>query len=451
MKKWMKDGNFIAFSDEEVKELSTEDLATYTADKIANDSKETVDSIKSDITELKKNAKEYASSIDLTNQVKKIEASIKVLGEDKTLKDEVTSLEGLIKKLGTDFKALDEKPSKKEAGDLKDLISKELRKNADKLKGFKDSDTADNKLVFIVKGTVIRSDISGDTVSHYVDGVGQIQRRRPFIRELFTGSGVDPNNHGSIRYTDQETQTVNSAMIAEAASFPSSDIDWQERQLPIEKAGDTIKISREMMDDVDFVESEINNFLLRNVKLTIDTQLLSGNGASPNLVGMASSATSFAAGNFADSIQDASYYDLITVIGAQIMTGTNFMPTAALMHPTDATKMKLKKDGENNYMLPPFVVSTPDGNFVVDGMIVVPNSGVTVNTMYVGDFTRGTVYSSGEFQIEMGFVNDDFAKDLVTVKARERLALLIRNVDTGAFVKVTDIATAITAIEESVD
>lgn len=240
-------------------------------------------------------------------------------------------------------------------------------------------------------------------------------------------------------------------MIAEGAAFPSSDLDWKERQLPIEKAGDSIKISQEMMDDVDFVESEINNFLLRNVKLTIDAQLLSGDGSSPNLVGMADSATAFAAGDFADSIQDASYYDLITVIGAQIATGTDYMPTAALMHPTDAAKMKLKKDGENNYVLPPFVVSTPDGNFVVDGMVVVPNSGVTVNTMYVGDFTRGTVYSSGEFRIEMGFVDDDFGKDLVTVKARERLALLIRNVDTGAFVEVTDIDAALTAIEESVD
>ena len=32
--------------------------------------------------------------------------------------------------------------------------------------------------------------------------------------------------------------------------------------------------------------------------------------------------------------------------------------------------------------------------------------------MYVGDFTRGTVYSSDNLQFEFGYENDDFTKDL---------------------------------------
>jgi len=49
--------------------------------------------------------------------------------------------------------------------------------------------------------------------------------------------------------------------------------------------------------------------------------------------------------------------------------------------------------------------------------------------------------------VEFGFENNDnFEREIVTVKAYERLNLRVRNVDANAFMHVPDIATAITAI-----
>lgn len=440
---WMKDGKFTEITDEQKAKLTVEELAVYTTDK----SKSVTDALKAEIQVLTDNASKYASKEDITNQGLAITAKIDAIKPDVS-KADFEELQGIMKKMGADVKAIQEPSTKETNESLQSLISKELTKAKDTIAKFKSEDSK-NHLVFTVKGTILRVNVVDNTEAHRVAGIGQIQRRRPFMRELFTAASVSPNNHGVIRYTDQENLTDNSAQIAEGVKFPSSDIDWKERQLPIEKTGDSIKISREMMDDVDYVMSEIENFLLRNVKLKVDSQLLLGTGVSPQLKGMATSATAFAAGDFAASVQDANHFDLITIIASQIMTGTDYMPNAVEMHPTDATKMKLKKDGENNYVIPSFIVPTPSGDILVDGMVVVPNSGVAVDTMYVGDFTRGTVYSSGQVQIEMGYENDDFTKDLVTVKARERLALLIRNVDGGAFVKVASIDTALAAIDNT--
>jgi len=282
-----------------------------------------------------------------------------------------------------------------------------------------------------------------------ISGVGELQRRRTFIEDLFNSGKVSPNNHGVIRYVDQSSRTNSAAAIAEGGAFAESALAWTEKQIPIEKVGHYIKISREMMDDVDFVTSQINNELLRDTQLKVDADLLSGSGVSPILIGLATSADAWAVGDYATTVTDASYYDLLAVISAQIMTGTSFMPNGVLMNPLDAVKMKLKKDALNNYVIPTFVIPMANGDISVDGMRVVVNSGVTAGTMYVGDFSRGTVYSSDELQLETGYATDDFTKDLVTIKARRRLALLIRSVDEGAFVKVSDIDAAIAEINSA--
>jgi len=47
----------------------------------------------------------------------------------------------------------------------------------------------------------------------------------------------------------------------------------------------------------------------------------------------------------------------------------------------------------------------------------------------------------------MGFIANQFINDMMTIKARKRTALLVRNVDLNAFAKVTDIPAAIALLD----
>jgi len=83
----------------------------------------------------------------------------------------------------------------------------------------------------------------------------------------------------------------------------------------------------------------------------------------------------------------------------------------------------------------------------VDGLRIVESSQVAPNTMLVGDFRYGTIYDLEDVTIEMGWINDQFIKNALTVLAEQRLALLIRTADEPAFRKVPNITTALGELE----
>ena len=112
------------------------------------------------------------------------------------------------------------------------------------------------------------------------------------------------------------------------------------------------------------------------------------------------------------------------------------------MNPVDATLLKKTKDSMNQYIMHPAMM---DGG--IAGLSIIENTAIPVNTLLVGDFSKATVYNRQGVQVEIATENeDDFVKDIVTIKASRRLALVVRNVDANAFTNVPDIAGALVAI-----
>jgi hypothetical protein len=113
------------------------------------------------------------------------------------------------------------------------------------------------------------------------------------------------------------------------------------------------------------------------------------------------------------------------------------------MNLTDINKMKLKKDANNNYMLPPFVDRS--GN-VVDGLTIVEDNTVVANTMFMGDSRFARIYERTGLDLAQGLVGSQFIEDAITLKVRKRMAFLIREVDKTGFLQVTDITAALVTL-----
>jgi hypothetical protein len=79
--------------------------------------------------------------------------------------------------------------------------------------------------------------------------------------------------------------------------------------------------------------------LLKNVELTA----YSGNGTAPNLNGIRTVATAFAAGTFAATVDNANQVDVLVVAMNQIKIAEQGMPDYIFMHPSDVTALKLYK------------------------------------------------------------------------------------------------------------
>ena len=286
---------------------------------------------------------------------------------------------------------------------------------------------------------------SGTDFAEMEAGVGQIATRQTFMRSLFVNKNTTSEY---IKYNDQETIVRDAKNVAACApTTHNSKITWQVRTLQITKVRDFVDVCIDMMDDYDFVTSEIRSLVDTDVRLKVDNDLLLGDGIYPNMVGVASVASTFAAGAYATSVQAPTLIDLIRVAACQISDfGQNnkFMANVVLVNPTDACLMTLEKDLNNNYLIPNWI--TNDGT-QIGAVRVLTNQLVPANEFYIMDSTKGTVYSRKGMTVELGFENNDnFEKELVTVKAYERLNLRVRNVDVNAFMHVPDISAAITAI-----
>jgi hypothetical protein len=146
------------------------------------------------------------------------------------------------------------------------------------------------------------------------------------------------------------------------------------------------------------------------------------------------------------SIKDPSIYDLIVKLSEAITTtgGAKYQPDFAVMNISDINRMKLKKDKNNNYVVPPF--ASRDGAQVSSIQIIESNI-ITANTMVIGDRRFARIYEKGGVVLSKGMVSTQFTDDEMTLKARKRMAFLIRAADKGGFLKVTDIDAAIAALQ----
>lgn len=305
------------------------------------------------------------------------------------------------------------------------------------------------KLTIGRKTLVQRAAVSGSTMAMVLPGVGQIAFLGTVMSGLFTHASVSPSSNGIIRYIDQETIVRGANMVAEGATKPESEIDWIEKTLNLEKLADSIPVTKESFADVGFIESEVRRLLDVNLALKEDQQLWNGTGATPQLKGVFVSAVLFDAAAYAASskiqVADGTLYDLLAILRVELSNAkqSKYMPTAVVMNPSDVLRYKLAKATDGHYVLPPFI--SADGT-IIDGMKVVESSQVTINTMLIGDFRYGTIYDLEGVTVSMGFVNDQFVKNAMTILAEKREGLLIRDVDVDAFLKVDDIDAAIVAI-----
>jgi HK97 family phage major capsid protein len=318
-----------------------------------------------------------------------------------------------------------------------------LTEKADELKAMKEKSGASVQIQLKAVGTMALSTNTTGQIpqAERETGITRIVRRNPFILELVNVGTIMSNVW---EWVEQKNVEGGSAMTAEGAAKSQTDFDLVVASANVKKVTAYIKVTKEMLDDVALLRSEIDQELTELINLRIDDQLLNGTGLTVNLTGIVTNATAWSAGAFALAIPEPTNYDVLATAINQIRVNL-FEPTYIVMHPTDVTKMKLSKASDGHYVLPPF--SSVDGT-TVEGIRVVANTGVTIDKFLVGDFSKAGVRFKEGLTINVGYENDDFTKNLVTILAEARLVQRVKSNHYGAFV-YGDFSDAITALTKA--
>lgn len=371
-----------------------------------------------------------------------LEAVKTELNAIKSLELKSDELMKTIAKLEGRIEAQSEKGHKEpEVKAPKGLAGKMAKAYSDNIKSIKESVEKGQNFTLEVKAVTedtINDDYSGTyaltTLEPEVDRI-----KRP-IRRMMEISNVGTTASKYVVYI-QQTQQASSAWTAEAELKEAGEIKWEEISSEVKKVAGSIKVSKEMLEDLAFVRSEINTVLMEQIEQAIDYSMINGGGGS-DLNGLVGNVPGFNAGTFAGTIIGANIIDVIQVCKAQIQAA-NFLPTHVVINPEDKAKLELTKTSTGEYTYPMFFTGAEN----VAGLIVVASNNVAPGTIIVGDFSKLIVKVREAVNLTVGYENDDFTRNMVTIIAEARLVQYIRNNDYYAFVQA-DLATAIAALND---
>lgn len=283
-------------------------------------------------------------------------------------------------------------------------------------------------------------------LNQFEPGITPIPRSQPFFAQLLN---IGRTTGNTVSYAEMKNPDGGAGMTGEGSAKTQADFDIVEAKADVKKVTAYIKTSKEALDDIAALQAEINSELVTLVKNKLDAQLLSGDGTGNNLTGVITAATAYSAGSFAGTIDNANRFDVLATAVNQIMIAevqsgepAGFMPNYIIMNPFDVVKLKLTKDSTGNYIFP---VSMPGISEVIN-VPVISNARMTAGYFLVGDFTKAQLRIREDVNIQIGYENDDFTKNLVTILAEMRAAAYVKSNHAKAFV-YGQFSTAIAALE----
>lgn len=247
-------------------------------------------------------------------------------------------------------------------------------------------------------------------------GILELPQRRLTVRDLITPGRMDGS---SLEYVKETGFVNNAAPVAEGAAKPSSDLKFGLVTTSAKVIAHWMKASRQILDDFSQLRSIIDQRLLYGLAYKEEAQLLNGDGTGQNLHGIVPQASAYAA-PFAPDGETAIDTLRLAMLQAAL---AEYPATGHVLHPIDWAAIELTKDTLGRY-----IVGNPQGTLAPTlwNLPVVATQAMAQGDFLTGAFRLGAqVFDRWDARVEVGFENDDFTKNLVTVLGEERLALAV--------------------------
>lgn len=251
----------------------------------------------------------------------------------------------------------------------------------------------------------IGNNLTGSVYTSYVDNPALRSFVNPHLRSVFN---IIPVSTGSVSFPRGNTPVGEGSFgkQTEGSGKPQVDYDVTVVNTALSFIAGYAKVSRQMIDDLPFLQAYLQQSLIEDFQKAEDTYYL-------NAIASAATAGSSSGANTAEK-----FIDYVAQLGA-----LNWTPNLALT--THAGWASLLKTKPADYSLPGGMVIDNNGNVRIVGVPVIPHSLVTASKIYVMDTTKYAIaQQSGLAVRSTEFDQDDFIKNLITFRAEARCELL---------------------------
>lgn len=256
-----------------------------------------------------------------------------------------------------------------------------------------------------------------------VDGTTKVitnPNQRLTVRDLLTPGDTESN---AVAYLREMLFTNAAAPVAENTTKPYSEITFEEVLSGVKTIAHLMKVAKQTLDDLPQLRSIINGRLLNGLKRVEDTQLLFGSGVGNNLHGIYTQATAFA--NPSTKTTPSNSLDVMRLAMLQV-TLAELSATGHVMHDIDWTDIELIKDANTKG----YLFSNPFGTLEARlwGLPVAQtNQAGMLDNFLTGSFADAAqIFDREDANVVVSTENaDDFEKNMVSIRAEERLALAV--------------------------
>jgi HK97 family phage major capsid protein len=289
---------------------------------------------------------------------------------------------------------------------------------------------------FTMRGTTLTEDAASGgklLTPQYLPGIQSLLFKRLVVADLMASGQASSN---TIIYMVETTFTNAAAPVAEGGTKPESALVFDQKTDPVSKIAHWLPVTEELLEDVPAIQSYIDARLSLGVQLAEEDQLLNGNGTPPNIMGVMnrSGLAAPVARNGAGTPPETNADAILRQITA-IATTAFIYPDGVVMNPTNWFTVATSKDANGQYFGGGPFSSLPSATLWGTPVAITPS--IVANTALVGAFgTMSQVFRKGGIRVEASNSHQDFfIKNLVAIRAEERLALAVYR--PGAFGKVT--------------
>jgi HK97 family phage major capsid protein len=266
-----------------------------------------------------------------------------------------------------------------------------------------------------------------------------ILTRELTILDLIPRSGTTSD---TISYVAETTFTNAAAPVPQATATtgtsgakPESTLIYTQQLAPVRTIAHWIPVTNRMLADAPALRGIIDSRLMTGLNLTLESQIISGDGTGENMLGLLNASGINITGVGTGNDQDAIFRGMTMVR----VTGLS-VPTAIALNPLDYQTIRLAREnaatatsGAGSYIMGP---PSQPGPTTLWGLPIAQSLGLPQGTALTGAFDMDCMlFDREEGNIRVGYIDQQFIRNMQSILAELRAAFVVFR--GAAFAKIT--------------
>ena len=250
-----------------------------------------------------------------------------------------------------------------------------------------------------------------------LQGIVGAPERQMTVRDLIMPGRTASN---AIEYVKESGYQNMAATVGEGTAKPQSDLSFEMITTTVKTLAHWIRASKQVLADIPMLQSYIDGRLRYGLMYVEEQQILAGDGTGTNLLGLIPQAT-----DFDEALREVgdTPIDLLRRAVLQVRIA-EYRASAIVLNPIDWAGIELQKDDTGQYL---WVNISTGGEPKMWRLPVVDTNAMPAGKFLVGAFDMAAqVFDREDANVEVSTEDaDNFTKNMVTIRAEERLALAV--------------------------